>query len=58
MQNLAILGVATVAGVTFAAISFHDPDALVRVWAVIGFGCSVVAAMVAIASSAPQGGPR
>lgn len=51
-QALSLLGVAAIAATAFVAIVFHDSDATVRVWAVIGFGCSVVAAMIAVATSA------
>lgn len=49
-----ILGISAISAAALIAIVFHDPDATVRTWAVVGFGFSIIAAMVAVSAIAPQ----
>lgn len=49
-----LLGIAVVAGVSFGAIVFRDPDAIVRAWAVVGMGVAFVALAIAVCNVATR----
>lgn len=53
-----VLCITIIASLTFGVQMFHDPEAWVRVWATIGFGVSIIAAMIAVVSFATPPQPR
>lgn len=45
-----ILGICAIAAIVLGIVMFRDPDGMVRVWATIGFGVTVVGAYISVVS--------